>query len=48
MPPTAHRVNLLERIAAIVDQAGARYAFIGAAAMAVHGVGRAGNARFRV
>ena len=48
MPPTAHGVSLLERIAAILDQAGARYALIGAAAMAVHGVGRAGNTRFRV
>ena len=40
MPPTAHRVSLLERVAAILDRADARYAVIGAAAMAAHGVGR--------
>ena len=40
MPRTAHRVSLLERVAGVLDEAGARYAVIGAAAMAVHGVGR--------
>ena len=40
MSRTAHRVSLLERVAAILDRAGARYALVGAAAMAVHGVGR--------
>ncbi len=33
-------MSLVERVAAILDQAGARYALIGAAAMAVHGVSR--------
>lgn len=33
-------MSLVERVAAILDGAGARYAVIGAAAMAVHGVGR--------
>ena len=37
---TDHRVTLVERVAAILDRAGARYAVIGAAAMAVHGVAR--------
>lgn len=40
MPPTAHRVSWLESAAVILDEAGARYALIGASAMAVHGVGR--------
>ena len=33
-------MTLVERVAAILDGAGARYAVIGAAAMAVHGVAR--------
>lgn len=33
-------MSLLERVAGVLDAAGARYAVIGAAAMAVHGVGR--------
>ena len=33
-------MSLVERVAAILHRAGARYAVIGAAAMAVHGVGR--------
>ena len=33
-------MTLVERVAVILDQAGARYAVIGAAAMAVHGVAR--------
>ena len=33
-------MSLLERVAGVLDEAGARYAVIGAAAMAVHGVGR--------
>ena len=33
-------MTLVERVAAILDQAGARYAVIGAAAMAVHGIAR--------
>ena len=33
-------MSLVARVAAILDQAGARYAVIGAAAMAVHGVAR--------
>lgn len=40
MPRTAYRVSLVERVAAILDEAGVRYAVIGAAAMAVRGVGR--------
>ena len=40
MPRTAHRVSLIERVVATLDRAGARYAVIGAAAMAAHGVGR--------
>ena len=40
MPRTAHRVSLIERVAAILDRADARYALVGAAAMTVHGVGR--------
>ena len=40
MSRTAHRVSLIERIASALDQAGARYAVIGAAAMAARGVGR--------
>lgn len=41
MPRTGHRVSLIERVASILDRAGARYAVIGAAAMAARGVGRA-------
>ena len=33
-------MSLLERVASTLDRAGARYAVIGAAAMAAHGVGR--------
>jgi hypothetical protein len=33
-------VSLVERVAAILDEAGVRYAVIGAAAMAARGVGR--------
>ena len=40
MSRTADRVSLIERVTAILDQAAARYALIGAAAMAAHGVGR--------
>ena len=40
MRRTAHRVSLIERVAAILDRADARYALIGAAAMTVHGVSR--------
>ena len=34
------RVSLLDRVAAVLDGAGARYAVIGASAMAAHGVAR--------
>ncbi len=40
MPRTAHRVSLVERVAAILDRGDAPYAVIGAAAMAARGVGR--------
>lgn len=40
MPGAADRVNLLDRVAAILDEAGARYAVIGAAALAARGVAR--------
>ena len=40
MHPTAHRLSLLERVAATLERAGIAYALIGAAALAVHGVGR--------
>ena len=40
MHPTAHRLSLLERVAATLDRAGVAYTLIGAAALAVHGVGR--------
>ena len=33
-------MSLLDRVAAILDRAGARYAVIGASAMAAHGVAR--------
>ena len=41
MPRTAHRVSLIARVASTLDRAGARYAVIGAAAMAARGVSRA-------
>ena len=40
MSRPAHRVSLVERVVAVLDRANTRYAVIGAAAMAVHGVGR--------
>ena len=40
MSRPAHRLSLLKRVVAVLDRANARYAVIGAAAMAVHGVGR--------
>ena len=40
MPRTAHRLSLTQRVAAILDRADARFAVIGAAAMAARGVGR--------
>ena len=41
MPAAAHRLSLLGRVTATLDSAGVAYALIGAAALAVHGVGRA-------
>ena len=40
MPRPVDRVSLLDRVAAILDGAGVRYAVIGASAMAAHGVAR--------
>ena len=40
MPRPVDRVSLLDRVAAVLDRAGARYAVIGASAMAAHGVAR--------
>ena len=41
MSRPADRLSLLERVAETLERAGARFAVIGAAAMAVHGVARA-------
>lgn len=40
MSRTAHRLSLIEQVASTLDRGGARYAVIGAAALAAHGVGR--------
>ena len=40
MPGPADRLRLVQRVAATLTEAGARFALIGAAAMAVHGVAR--------
>ena len=44
MSRTAHRLSLIGRVASTLDRDGARYAVIGAAAMAAHGVGRSTRA----